>query len=88
MSLFSVNRNVWLWFHILGGGVGAKFFHTAMKMTEQQAIASVFVLAVVWEVYEYLKDDVSAIYGSKKAFFVDAVQDVFGALLMAIVVVL
>jgi hypothetical protein len=57
-------------------------------MTEQQAIASVFVLAVVWEVYEYLKDDVSAIYGSKKAFFVDAVQDVFGALLMAIVVVL
>ena len=86
MSLFSFNKNVWLWFHILFGGIGAKVF--SLFLQPNQAVGLVFLVAVLWEVFEYVKDDVESIYGSKKAFFVDAIQDVAGALIMAIVVVL
>jgi hypothetical protein len=86
MSLFSFNKNVWLWFHILFGGIGAKVF--SFFLQPNQAVGLVFLVAVLWEVFEYTKDDVEKIYGSKKAFFVDAIQDIAGALIMAIVVVL
>lgn len=82
----SVNKNVWLWFHILAGGIGAKLFN--LFLSPNHSVGLVLVIAMLWEVFEYVKDDVKAIYGSKKAFFIDAIQDVAGALIMAVVVVI
>jgi len=78
--------NQWLWFHILGGGVLAKIFQ--LFLAPQMALLGVLIIAIAWEVFEYLKDDVVSIYGSKKRFFKDALQDVMGAFLMAAIAVI
>ena len=79
-------NNTWLWFHILGGGILAKI--ALIWLQPQLAVITVLGIAILWEVFEYIKDDVEKIYGSKKRFYKDALQDIFGALIMAIVVVL
>jgi hypothetical protein len=79
-------RNTWLWFHILGGGIAAKVFN--LFMTEQLSVLAVLAGAIIWEIYEYLSDDVEKIYGSKKRFYLDAIQDIAGAVIMAIIVIL
>jgi hypothetical protein len=78
--------NKWLWFHILGGGILTKLF--LIWFTAQTSVLLVLLVAVLWEVYEALKDDVEKIYGTKKRFYKDALQDIAGALIMSLVVVL
>lgn len=77
-------RNTWLWFHILGGGILAKIL--LIWLHPQLAVLTVLGVAVLWEIGEYVFDDVEKTYGSKKRFYKDALQDIFGALIMAIVV--
>ena len=79
-------KNTWLWFHILGGGILAKI--ALIWLVPQLAVTAVLVIAILWEIYEYIADDVEKIYGSKKCFYKDALQDIAGAVLMAIVVAL
>ncbi len=78
-------NNKWLWFHIIGGGILAKIF--LIWFAPQLAFICVAVVAILWEIYEYFKDDVKRIYGSKKRFYLDAIGDIVGALIMALVVV-
>ncbi len=84
---YAVYQNRWLWFHIIAGGFLARlivhFFHNG-----QLAVDVVLGLAIVWEIFEYFKDDVEKIYGSKKRFFLDALGDIAGAVVMAIIMVI
>jgi len=80
-------RNSYLWFHILGGVYLCKFF-LKIGLAPQLALLCVLGVAIAWEVLEYYKDDVEKVYGSKKRFYKDALQDIGGALIAAIGVVL
>jgi len=79
-------RNTWLWVHILGGGFFAKVF--LIWLQPQLAVTAVFGVAVAWEIGEYIFKDVEKTYGSKKRFYKDALQDIAGAVIMAIIVAL
>ena len=79
-------KNTWLWFHILGGGVLTKIF--LIWFTGQVTVLLVLAIAVLWEVFEFIKDDVNKIYGSRKRFYLDAIQDIAGAVIMGLVIVL
>lgn len=78
--------NRWLWVHILGGGCFGYLFN--QFFTAQISVSCVIGVAFLWEVFEYIKDDVEKIYGSKKRFYLDAIQDIAGAVVMAIIVVI
>ncbi len=80
-------KNTWLWFHILGGGIIAK---VCLKFGAEAQLAFIITLgiAIFWEIIEYNISNVGEIYGTKKRYFGDAVGDVFGALAMALVVVI
>ncbi|EHO40370.1 hypothetical protein Calab_0731 [Caldithrix abyssi DSM 13497] len=84
---YAVYRNKWLWFHILGGGILAKLALAIFK-NGQIAVDIVLLSAILWEIFEYFKDDVEKIYGSKKRFFLDALGDIAGALIMATIMVI
>lgn len=80
-----VLTNVWLWFHMLFGG----FFAYFCKKTGVDCIiglVALFLIAVLWEVYEYMSDDVEDIYGEVKYFIYDSICDIVGALLVAILI--
>ncbi|APF20385.1 hypothetical protein Calab_1465 [Caldithrix abyssi DSM 13497] len=83
---YAVYQNKWLWFHILGGGILAKLALAIFK-NGQIAMEIVLLVAVLWEIFEYFKDDVEKIYGSKKRFFLDALGDIAGAALMAFIII-
>lgn len=88
-------RNVWLWFHMLGGAVIARV--ASIWMNEANSIALVLFVALFWEVVELVlmtlgvtSDDA---YGngevtSGKHFFMDACGDVLGAVVMAALVLI
>lgn len=78
--------NKYLWFHILGGGILTKI--ALIWFSAQVSILVVLGVAILWEVFEFITDDVEKIYGSKKRFYLDSLQDIGGAFLMSIVVVL
>jgi len=84
---YAIYDNKWLWFHILAGGVLAKLV-MLFNCGQQLAVIIVLLLAVGWEILEYISNDVGQIYGSKERFFLDAFGDIFGAFLSAILVVL
>ena len=85
-------RNTWLWFHILGGGILAKlfmaFFGRIAKKYDRRhlAVIAVFLFAVAWEIFEYTFFGLGAYGGDLKRFIIDALQDIAGAVIMAIVV--
>jgi len=71
-------QNRWLWFHMLAGGILAKFL----------PLWAIFAITVSWEIIEYLTTDVNKIYGSFNRFFLDSMGDIFGALMIAIIVLI
>lgn len=79
-------NNKFLWFHLISGAVAAKIIN--IWLHPQLTVIIVLVCAILWEVFEYVKDDVEKIYGSKKRFYKDALQDIAGAVIMSIVVVI
>lgn len=79
-------QNVWLWFHILTGGMATKFLNAWFN--DLSTFAMVLVAAVGWEVFEGLTSDLKAIYGSIRNFIFDAIGDICGAMIMCIVVLI
>ena len=81
--------NVWAFFHIFFGGLGAKLFNIYLDKWETMIL--VFIITILWEVYEFIKHGGKAgmikIYGSLIRWFYDSLGDVVGANLMALVVV-
>lgn len=79
-------NNKWLWFHMLASAILTKilllFFHP------QTCVAIVFIGATIWEIIEYLKNDVEKIYGSFDRFYQDSIGDIIGALLISIIIAL
>ncbi len=78
-----VTKNVWLWFHILAGGFLMRVF--LHLLDPQRAFISVLAIAVIWEIIEYFMSNIEQIYGSKKAFAADALGDIIGACIMALI---
>lgn len=87
MGLFreAIMKNRWLWVHIIGGALVAKFFQYVYA--NQVILLIVLAGAIMWEILEFFISDVEKIYGSKRRFFLDALGDVFGAVLMALIVI-
>jgi len=80
------NSNYWIWFHILAGGILAKLIN--IFLNNWLSVLIVSIIAIIWEIYEYFKDDVVKIYGSIERFWYDAIGDVLGAIACAILVVI
>ena len=86
-------NNTWLWFHILGGGLLAKFcewayWHKIRKYDSRQlAVLTVLAIAIAWEVLEYSLG-IQAYNNDFKRFLLDAFGDIMGAFIMAVIVVL
>ena len=83
------NGNVWVWFHILAGGIGAKL--ALFWFNKVEACLVILFLALGWEVIEYFIDGGKAgmikIYGSLERWVYDCLGDVIGAVIISIVVV-
>lgn len=83
---YGIRMNVWLWFHILIGGILTRIFN--IVLSDSDSVLATFIVAILWEVYESRKDDIVAVYGSWSRFFYDAAGDVLGAVICGIVVVI
>ena len=81
--------NVWISVHMGGGAIGARI--GIEFWTDLQVLIGMFVITILWEVYEFIKHGGKAgmikIYGSLIRWFYDSLGDVVGANLMALVVV-
>ena len=51
-------------------------------------MVTITLLAVGWEVYEYLATDLVSVYSSTERFLWDALGDVLGGILMALIVLI
>ncbi|MGH1363901.1 MAG: hypothetical protein ACRBF0_10115 [Calditrichia bacterium] len=92
---YAIDRNRWLWFHILAGGVAGLL----LISLHIPAISGVFIAACIWEAIEALWNHMGGGfelngYGNEREgisplthFLLDAVADITGAVLMAAVVV-
>ena len=82
--------NVWAFFHIFFGGLGARLFLEVLN--EVQTLALVFLITILWEIVEYFvdggKQGMIDIYGSLERWAYDSAGDIIGANLMALIVVL
>ena len=82
--------NVWAWFHIMAGAVGAKL--ALLFFDRWESLIVVSVCAVGWEFVEFVidggVDGMIRIYGSLERWIYDCLGDIIGAILMALVVVL
>jgi hypothetical protein len=84
------NQNWAVWFHILGGGIGAKI--ALIWLSPAIALLVIFLITILWEVLEFVIDGgeqgMIDIYGSLERWFYDSLGDVIGANLMALTVVI
>jgi len=87
---WGVFGNVWLWFHLCGGVVGAKI--ALIYLDQWSALLAIALLTVVWEIIEFIVDGgvkgMVKIYGSLERWAYDSLGDIVGACLMALVVVM
>ena len=77
--------NVWVWFHILGGGVLARVI--IFKLKALKTLGAVGAIAFIWEIIEVLFDNPVAIYGSWSRWAYDSAGDIIGTLLAALLIV-
>lgn len=78
--------NWFLWFHMLAGGALAIGLRYIMS-NKRQIILMVFAIAVLWEILEvYIWG--WAVYGNDLNAFADALGDVLGAVIIAMMVTL
>ena len=79
-------QNVWIFFHLIAGGVGANI--AKRFMGKWQSVLAVFSLAFSWEVFEFFYDGrvqgMIEIYGSMERWFYDSLFDVVGAMIVAL----
>ena len=77
------NGNSWCWFHILAGGLIAKFC----------GFWTVVVLAFGWEIIEFFLESGGSLenckktYGSVERWVYDSIGDIIGAIICAAIVV-
>jgi len=86
---YSIFGNRWFWFHSCGGAVGAKLF-LYLGLGRWQALGLVVFIAIMWEILEYfIETDCHPdyVYGSLERWAYDSLGDIFGAIIMALVVV-
>ena len=86
---WGLNGNTWVWFHILGGGVLARFL-MLFGWSDVKIMVTVTVVALLWEVFEYFietKGDPAQVYGSVDRWFWDSVGDVLGTIFCAFLIV-
>ena len=87
---WGLNGNTWVWFHILGGGVLARFL-MLFGWSDVKIMVTVTVVALLWEVFEFFYDGgfegMIHIYGSLDRWFWDSVGDFTGTVFCALVVV-
>ena len=83
-------QNVWAWFHIMGGGICAKFL--SLYIDKWYALLITVILTILWEVFEFMvdggKQGMINIYGSLERWAYDSAGDILGANLMALIVIL
>jgi hypothetical protein len=89
--MFDTSHNVYLWIHVMGGGffAGLIYYLTrrfTFESREKFAVIGVIALAIIWECLEYLVWGIS-VYASMQTFLIDALQDIAGAVIMAVMVV-
>ncbi|MBI1924539.1 hypothetical protein HYR99_09840 [Candidatus Poribacteria bacterium] len=83
---YAILDNRWLWGHILLGGLGARLLQIWFKPSF--IVGIVFLAGLIWEIGEYLLEDLERIYGTRKRFYLDALGDLIGEVSMAIIVIL
>jgi len=78
-------QNTWVWFHIIAGDVLQRIL-LLIGFSYLQTVLGVFIIAVGWEVFEFIKDRkrLKDIYGSKERWLWDSIGDIVGAVLAAI----
>jgi len=83
-------KNTWAWFHILGGGIGARL--ALIWLDDYVVLLVIFLITIAWEVFEFIVDGgeqgMIDIYGSLERWFYDSLGDVVGANFIAFVVVI
>jgi len=80
--------NQWVWFHILGGGLIARFL--IVWLNQYQTIMTVLAIALLWEVIEYVfetRGKPAIIYGSVERWAWDTVGDILGSVACAALVI-
>ncbi|MBT6045325.1 MAG: hypothetical protein HOG49_00770 [Candidatus Scalindua sp.] len=86
---WGLNGNVWIWFHMLFGGIGARIGVEFFSKIETFFI--ILFLALIWEVVEFIwdggKEGMIKIYGSLEHWFYDSLGDVVGAMWIALLVI-
>mgnify|MGYP006433799215 CR=1 FL=1 len=87
---WGLNGNVWIWFHMLFGGIGARIGEY-IGLENIYTIITIFLLAIIWEVIEFIwdggKEGMIKIYGSLEHWFYDSLGDVVGAMWIALLVI-
>lgn len=83
---FAILKNKWLWFHCLGGAALALFFILGLTWSGPLSVAAVGGIAIAWELFEALTQDLEAVYGSRKYFLYDAIGDIAGALICGLII--
>jgi len=84
---WSFTENTWIHFHMVAGGVGA-VVGLYLDIHPLTVLAIVAVLAVFWELYEKLIEDILAVYKSRERWLWDTFGDIVGALVIAVLVIL
>ena len=82
-----VNNQHLAW-HVYGGTV---ITLALLKFTDVSKVGAVFItfgVSLLYEVIEYITDDVYKIYGSKKMYYGDTFGDIVGAGVASITVVI
>lgn len=88
MSLIrdGILKNRWLWFHMFAGAFIAKLLQF-FGLSDKSILSIIFFGAILWEILELFTTDIDKVYGNHRRFFLDSVCDVFGALIMALIVI-
>ncbi len=81
-----VYNNHFLWFHVMGGAILTVAFVKIFDLKPLTAFVLVSSLAISWEVFEYLNNDVVAVYGSQRRWAYDSTADILGAVIPSITI--
>lgn len=87
---YSFLMNEGIWIHMIGGGILARIFH--IFFSAEVSVLLVLAIAVLWEFIEYCletpnKVAMLEIYESVEHYRYDTFGDIFGAVIIALLVV-
>jgi len=79
-------HNQYLWFHMLAGAIAAKIL--LIWFDPHPTVLIVLGSAILWEIFEFITNDIIEVYGSKGRWFWDTFFDIIGSFVIALIVVL